>query len=92
MRALCPRVWRRSASPNKPYAVFATTLPTEGETYGRIASEWLPQSGYRRARGPEFEPSGEQFNPSDSNSMLHLYIPVVRVEQGENHEAAVEVF
>jgi predicted transcriptional regulator YdeE len=52
----------------------------------------LPQSGYRRAHGPEFELYGEQFNPSDSNAMLHLYIPVTKVEQPEGQEAAVEVF
>jgi AraC family transcriptional regulator len=78
--------------PEQTYAVFATTLPQEVETYQRLESNWLPQSGYRRTYGPEFELYGEQFNPSDPNSMLHLYIPVARVEQPERQEAAVEVF
>jgi AraC family transcriptional regulator len=78
--------------PQQTYAAFAATLPTEGETYGRIASEWLPHSGYRRAHGPEFELYGERFNPSDPNAMLHLYIPVAKVEQPERQETAVEVF
>jgi AraC family transcriptional regulator len=78
--------------PEQTYAVFATTLPTEGEIYGRIESEWLPQSGYRRTYGPEFELYGAQFDPSDPNAMLHLYIPVAKVEQPERQEAAVEVF
>jgi AraC family transcriptional regulator len=87
-----PKGMTRFGIPQQTYAVFATTLPTQGETYGRIASEWLPHSGYRRAHGPEFELYGERFNPSDPNAMLHLYIPVAKVEQPERQEAAAEVF
>ena len=36
----------------------------------------LPASGYQRAAGPEFELYGEAFNPEDSTSEFHAYVPV----------------
>ena len=39
--------------------------------------QWLPQSGYKRAIGPEFELYDEKFNPQDPASMLYRYVPIV---------------
>jgi AraC family transcriptional regulator len=64
--------------PEQTYAIFPTTLPSLMETFDKITNVWLPESGYRRAEGPEFEFYDESFDPQDENSRLYLYIPVVR--------------
>jgi AraC family transcriptional regulator len=62
--------------PAGTYAVFTCTLPTLGETHARIHSTWLPESGYERAPGPEFELYDEEFDPRDSSSKMEIYIPI----------------
>jgi len=62
--------------PANTYAVFETTIPTIGETYGHIYNTWLPTSGYQHAVGPYFERYGETFEPDDPASTLKIYIPV----------------
>lgn len=59
------------------YAVFPTTLATIHDSYHYIYGTWLPQSGYQRASGVEFELYDESFNPDDPNSTFYLYVPVV---------------
>ena len=62
--------------PANTYAVFETTLPTIGDTFGYIYNTWLPASGYRQAAGPYFERYGDTFSPD--NPSLSIYIPVVK--------------
>lgn len=62
--------------PGATYAVFTCTLPTLGETHARIHSGWLPDSGYRRVPGPEFELYDGNFDPRDPDSRMDIYIPV----------------
>ena len=62
--------------PANTYAVFETTLPTIGDTFGYIYNSWLPTSGYRQAAGPYFERYDETFSPD--NPRLSIYIPVVK--------------
>ncbi|MFQ5595889.1 MAG: WYL domain-containing protein, partial [Anaerolineae bacterium] len=62
--------------PAQTYAVFTCTLPTIGDTFQSIYQEWLPQSGYQRAPGPEFELYDEHFDPNNPVSELYVYIPV----------------
>lgn len=62
--------------PANTYAVFETTLPTIGDTFGYIYNTWFPTSGYRPAAGAYFERYGETFSPS--NPSLSIYIPVVK--------------
>lgn len=64
--------------PEQTYAVFTSTLPKLFETYHQFYESWLPQSGYNRADGPELELYDETFNPADENSVLYIYIPVMR--------------
>lgn len=64
--------------PANTYAVFETTIPTIGETYGHIYNTWLPSSGYQHAAGPYFERYGETFEPDDPTSTLAIYIPVAK--------------
>ena len=64
--------------PEQTYAVFTSTLPKLFETYHQFYESWLPQSGYNRAHGPELELYDETFNPADENSILYIYIPVMR--------------
>jgi AraC family transcriptional regulator len=63
--------------PAQTYAVFTTTLPVVGEVWMNAYQKWLPQSGYQRAPGPEFELYDEKFDPQDPNSKLYIHIPVV---------------
>jgi len=62
--------------PEQTYAVFTCTLPTLGKTFGYAYKTWLPQSGYQRTGGPEFELYDRNFNPEDENSEICIYIPV----------------
>jgi AraC family transcriptional regulator len=63
--------------PAQTYAVFPCTLPQIGEAWMTAYQQWLPQSGYRRAAGPEFELYDEKFNPQDPASVLYLCVPIV---------------
>lgn len=62
--------------PEQTYAVFTSTLPTLVETFQHAYKTWLPQSGYKRVDGPEFELYDETFNPADETSVMYIYIPV----------------
>lgn len=64
--------------PEQTYAVFTCTLPTLLEAFKYAYKTWLPQSGYNRADGPEFELYDENFNPEDETSKMYIYIPVVK--------------
>lgn len=64
--------------PAQTYAVFACTLPTLMETMHQIYEQWLPQSGYERGTGPEFEFYGQEFDATDPGSRMELWIPVRR--------------
>jgi len=62
--------------PEQSYAVFTCTLPTIREAFEHIYHTWLPESGYQRADGPEFELYDERFDPQDPSSEMYVYIPV----------------
>lgn len=62
--------------PTNDYAVFPCTLPTLMETIKNVQDNWLPNSEYKRAPGPEFELYEADFDPNTENSTLYLYIPV----------------
>ena len=62
--------------PEGKYAVFTCTLPTLGEAYQHAYHTWLPQSGHKRACGPEFEVYGDSFDPRDPGSEMDIYIPI----------------
>lgn len=65
--------------PAQTYAVFACTLPKVGEAWMAAYQQWLPQSGYRRAAGAEFELYDEKFNPQDPASVMYLCVPITNV-------------
>lgn len=62
--------------PEQTYAVFTCTLPTLMEAFQHAYKTWLPQSGYSRAGGPEFELYDENFDPEDESSEMYIYIPI----------------
>jgi len=62
--------------PEGTYAVFTCTLPTLMEAFQYAYKTWLPQSGYSRADGPEFELYDENFDPEDESSEMYIYIPI----------------
>lgn len=65
--------------PEQTYAVFPCKLATIGEAYRYAFEEWLPQSGYRRADGPDFEYYDETFDVADAaNSQLYVYVPITK--------------
>jgi AraC family transcriptional regulator len=65
--------------PKQRYAVFPCSLPDLMETLQQIYGTWLPESGYQRGNGPEFEHYGQEFNPEDPCSIMYVYIPVTPV-------------
>jgi AraC family transcriptional regulator len=62
--------------PAQKYAVFTCTLPTIGAAYEHALRTWLPQSGYKRACGPDFELYDETFDAQKEDSELFIYIPI----------------
>ncbi|MCZ7671816.1 MAG: MerR family transcriptional regulator [Chloroflexi bacterium] len=64
--------------PEQQYAVFPCSLKTIHETYRYIFETWLPQSGYGRSDGPDFEFYGEKFY-MDTGEGMAIYMPVKRL-------------
>jgi AraC family transcriptional regulator len=62
--------------PEQTYAILTCTLPTIRQAFDHIYHTWLPQSGYQRAPGPEFEYYDERFDIRNPDSEMDLYIPV----------------
>ena len=63
--------------PAQTYAVFKCTLATIMESYNYANNEWLPNSGYRRGDGPEFEEYGADFSPDVEGSEYNICLPIV---------------
>lgn len=53
-----------------------------GETMGFIYGRWLATGDYQRAAGPDIERYDHRFNPTSDESLLEIYLPVVRVRPG----------
>lgn len=65
--------------PAQTYAVFTSKgLKNIGPTYRYISSEWLPKSGYKYGKGPDFEYYDKSFDPDDPKSKLYIYFPIVK--------------
>jgi predicted transcriptional regulator YdeE len=62
--------------PEQTYAVFGCTLPEIHQTYEYAHGTWIPENGYKRAPGPDFEYYDEHFDPADPASLLYIYIPI----------------
>ncbi len=62
--------------PEQTYAVFPCTLPNIVEAFRHVCKEWLPQSGYQRTDGPEFELYDENFQPDEGKLDMYIYIPI----------------
>ena len=62
--------------PAREYVVLPCTLSKIGETYEYAFSTWLPENGYKRDTGPDFELYEEDFDIDDSESILYIYIPI----------------
>lgn len=64
--------------PEQTYVVVPCTIPTIGKAYEFIHGTWLPQSEYQRAPGPDFELYDDSFNNEDPESILYIYVPIVK--------------
>jgi AraC family transcriptional regulator len=62
--------------PEQKYAAFPCTLPTLGEAYEYAFETWLPQSGFKRAGGPDFELYDDEFEVDIADSTMYIYIPI----------------
>jgi predicted transcriptional regulator YdeE len=62
--------------PAQTYAVFDCTQPTLMQAIDQAYLQWLPASGYRRDKGPEFEFYGEDFYASDPDSPMSIFVPI----------------
>jgi AraC family transcriptional regulator len=63
------------AIPEQTYAVIRCTIKTIGDAYAYFNQEWLPEAGYQRAAGPEFEFYGAEFHGGDAEP-IHMYLPI----------------
>lgn len=59
--------------PEQKYAIFPCTLQTIHQAYQHAFQTWLPQSGYHRANGPDFEFYDDTF---ESLSVMYIYVPI----------------
>ena len=64
--------------PEQEYAVFECTLPSIMNTIDKIYKEWLPESKFKRADGPEFELYPPDFDPDKPESPIFIYIPIIK--------------
>jgi AraC family transcriptional regulator len=64
--------------PDQKYAVFfhAGHVSTIRTTWQAIFTQWLPESGFKAAGGPEFERYTERFNPMTGAGGVEIWIPV----------------
>ncbi|KPL00920.1 MAG: hypothetical protein AMJ91_02615 [candidate division Zixibacteria bacterium SM23_73_3] len=62
--------------PDQTYAAFPCNLKNIREAFQQIYQQWLPQSGYQRADGPDFEFYDENFKPDQDKLDMFIYIPV----------------
>ncbi len=64
--------------PEGLYAIFTHKGPvsTFDATIRHVYSEWLPKSGYRRVKGPEFEVYDARFKGESPESEFEYAIPV----------------
>jgi AraC family transcriptional regulator len=64
--------------PEQRYAVFSHQdhVSTIRRVWFTIFNQWLPQSGYQVAEGPEFERYGEEFDPATGNGGFEIWLPI----------------
>lgn len=62
--------------PAQTYLVFATPFGKIREAYANLYARWLPESGYQRSGGTEFELYDEQFDPHNLDSVMYIYVPI----------------
>jgi AraC family transcriptional regulator len=63
--------------PGGTYAVFTARLDEVGAVMDLVYDEWFPSVAYERGTGPEFEYYGPEFDPTDPDATLDVYVPVV---------------
>jgi AraC family transcriptional regulator len=64
--------------PANTYAVFNATLAGIGEAFGFIFNQWLPGAEFEQLKAPYFERYGLDFDPSNLDSGIQIFIPVKR--------------
>ncbi|MCL2574991.1 MAG: GyrI-like domain-containing protein [Defluviitaleaceae bacterium] len=72
-----PSDWHRCTIPAGDYAVFETTLPNLGNTWG-YSIEWMEKNGYTIAHYVSFEYYDERMsNPDPTQQTIDIYIPII---------------
>ena len=73
-----PAEFSRIKIPAHRYAVFTHRghISAIRRTWYTIFNQWLPDSGYTLADGPEFERYDERFDPMSGNGELEIWIPL----------------
>jgi predicted transcriptional regulator YdeE len=62
--------------PAKSYAVFQTSLTKIADTYSYIYGTWVQNSGYELDGHADFEFYGRDFDHTNPESPLYIYIPI----------------
>nr|WP_235376796.1 GyrI-like domain-containing protein [Pseudomonas putida] len=75
---LLPADFRHVELKARRYAVFEHhgSLDNLKATFQAIWQDWVPVSGETVANVPEFERYGRDFNPSDSHSVMEIWLPL----------------
>ena len=68
---------KRVRIPEQRYAVFTHRGPVSNirATWEAI-HQWLPTSGYKRLRAPDFERYGEKFDARSKSGWVEIWVPV----------------
>ena len=66
--------------PANRYAVFTSKdgVAGIGEMYRYVFETWMPESGYRRGEGPDFELYDDRFDPETMTGEIDIWVPVVK--------------
>lgn len=75
-----PPVFRHFKVPQQRYAVFRHQghVSTLHQTFFTIFNQWLPASGYALADAPEFEQYSADFEPSQGQGYVEVWIPLTK--------------
>jgi AraC family transcriptional regulator len=73
---IVPKGIHTKTIPEGLYAVFLHKGMNAGETYQRIMSEWLPNSGYTIDNRPHFQVMGDKYKNGNPDSEEDFYVPI----------------
>ncbi|MDN3493107.1 GyrI-like domain-containing protein [Winogradskyella bathintestinalis] len=73
-----PKEFELFTIPEGKYAVFIHRGMNASETYQKIMTEWLPNSGYEIDNRPHYQVMGEKYKNGSPDSVEDFYVPIAK--------------